>query len=106
MTRTSVSIVLLALLGTLAGTVLVVGLRPAGAGRTGCSWNRIPATPTPSPSSTVLDQSDFVDRDGDGVPDRWGSSTDYDRQVCKRFTGRSGDDSLVKQVIRPTATNP
>jgi len=106
MTRLWLLIGVSGLLAIGATSVLATGAGPVDTGTAGCSWNRVPATPTPSPSTTVLDQTDFVDNDGDGVPDRWGSSTDYERRGCKRFTGRSGEDSLVRQVIRPTAANP
>jgi hypothetical protein len=106
MTRTSVPILLLGLLATVVASVLATGERPVDAETAGCRWNQVPTTPTPKPSSTVLKQTNFVDNDSDGVPDRWGSSTDYTRDGCKRVTGRSGDDSLVRQVIHPTATNP
>ena len=96
----------LGMLAAVAASLFVMGQRPVGAGSADCNWNRIPTTPTPSPSTTVLDQSNFVDRDIDGVPDRWGSSTDYTRDECRRVTGPRGGDSLVKQVIRPTAENP
>jgi hypothetical protein len=106
MTRRSVPIALLGLLATVAAGFLVTGQRSVDAGTARCSWNRIPATPTPQPSTTVLDQSGFVDRYGDGVPDRWGSSTDYARDGCERVTARRGNDSVVRQVIHPAATNP
>ncbi len=98
------AVVLLALLATAVG-VLTFG-NPVVAGKAGCGWNRIPATPTPEPATTVLDRTNFVDRDSDGVPDGWGSSTDYARDGCHRFTGSRRGDSIVKQVIHPTATNP
>jgi hypothetical protein len=94
------------LIATVAASVFAAVQRPIDAAIPGCTWNRVPATPTPTPSSTVLDQTDFVDNDRDGVPDRWGSSTDYRRGGCERVTGPSGNDSLVKQVIRRPATNP
>jgi hypothetical protein len=106
MTRLWVPIGVLALLAAGATSVLATGGHSVDTRTTGCSWNQVPATPTPKPSTTVLDQTEFVDDDGDGVPDRWGSSTDYQGRGCKRLTGRSEKDSLVKQVIRPTATNP
>jgi hypothetical protein len=105
-TRTSARILLLGVIATLVASVLAIGQRSVDARTAGCSWNRVPTTPTPTPSSTVLDQTNFVDKDLDGVPDRWGSSTDYARDDCHRFTGLRGGDSLVKQVIHRTARNP
>ena len=105
MTRPLIAKALLGLFSAVVTSVLIADQRSVDAETAGCRWNRVPATPTPTPSTTVIDQTDFVDRDGDGVPDRWGSSTDYKRDDCRRFTGPSGGDSLVKQVIRPTATN-
>src|SRR5688572_3186958 len=106
MTRQSVPIVLLVLLAAVVVSLIADGQGPVAAETAGCSWNQIPTTPSPTPSSTVLDQTNFVDRDIDGVPDQWGSSTDYTRKGCRRVTGHSGEDSLVKQVIHPNATNP
>jgi hypothetical protein len=104
MSRKSAAIVLPSLLATALASLFITG-REIGAGTANCRWNRVPATPTPEPSSTVLNQTDFVDRDRDGVPDRWGSSTGYTRDDCERITGRRRGDSLVKQVIHRTATN-
>ena len=106
MPRRAVPTLVPVLLVSLFTTILVLGQRRVDAETASCKWNRIPTTPTPSPSSTVLNQTDFSDRDSDGVPDRWGSSTDYRRDECHRSTGSKRNDSLVKQVIHPDATNP
>ena len=106
MTRASVRFVLLGLAAILVATILAAEQRPLEAGAANCRWNRVPSTPTPEPSSTVLDQNDFVDRNRDGVPDRWGSSTDYSRDGCERVTRAGGDDSLVRQTILRNSRNP
>lgn len=106
MSRGLASTVYLGVIAALVAGVLCVGQRSVEAEISSCRWNRIPATPSPQPSTTVLDQTRFMDRDRDGVPDRWGSSTDYRDRGCRRITGYDGADSVVKQVIRETATNP
>jgi hypothetical protein len=105
MTLPSVRLLSLGVLSTVVAGLFFVGTQAGGVGTGTCSWNQIPSTPTPAPSTTVLDQSSFVDRDRDGVPDEWGSSTDYKRSDCERSVRRNESDSLVKQVIKPAATN-
>src|SRR5688500_12606567 len=105
MSRGSALGLLVGVAGMLIAGALAIGSERVATERSSCSWNRIPATPSPAPSTTVLAQSRFIDRDGDGVPDRWGSSTDYGKHGCRRVTSVAGSDSVVKQVIHESAFN-
>lgn len=108
MSRTSLRILLIGMSLTIGTVAFGFMAKPAvDAATADCRWNDVPTTPTPKPSTTFVNQKNFVDNDADGVPDGWGSSTDYTRAECERFTGTSNDgDSLVKQTILSTSTNP